>query len=1656
MTGSIQSRFRRSLLAIAGLAAALLGLCSAGAQAEEPLNPYIVVLEDSVNHPGRVAQRHAVNRDADLSHIYKTAIEGYAAEMTPVDMRAVREDPNVAYVEPDRPVEAFAQEVGTGVKRIYAASNATLDIDGVDDVQVDADVAIIDTGIDFDHPDLRVVARTRCSGSFEGPHTCTDNTGDDGDGHGTHVAGIVGAVDNDIGVVGVAPGARLWAVKVLDNEGHGSTSDVIAGVDWVTAHAGQIEVANMSLGGPGSSPSEEAAIEASVAAGVVYVVAAGNEQDNAANYSPAGFDDVITVSGVSDFDGLPGSLLGYQQCFDTGAKYPQADIDDTLYWSSNWGSVVDIAAPSTCIRSTYKNASYHILTGTSMASPHVAGAAAILVSKDNPSNYGDVSAIKAQLLGEGNYLWTQDWNGVNHDAEDSVKEPLLDVSDTSVFKVSNPGNLSSIGAVSDETYDLDVFARGADGKVWRKAYRSTLWGNWSNFSLNAGESIIGAPAMISRRDGSTDLFAKNNYGAIVFRNKWQETWSSWYPIYPPDNKAILDSPAATARPDIYDGLTLVVRGHDGNIYLKNHYASIPGEWSPWENLGSPPPGTASSPSITMFAKEFLYLMVRGQDGAIWTKAWSNKTLQWSGWVNLGYGFTSAPAVGVSRSGDKVFLFARKEDNRLWMRKAVKGELGWSAWEKLGEGYVASDPTVTSRESDGVSVFITRSDQRVYEKRFLYGGWTEWMSIDDGCPPGKCDWHSGGPGTGQALGNVETSHLAAITPDSEAAVYSGEEEGIEIDEPSLSLQGELDSALLDGKGHYVVDVADVDGDDGSDLITVKDDGEVMVAPGFGEVGFAEATETGISLPPVMNNTGNNEPIAVADVTGDGFDDLVVFTGPSSGTGTVKVFKGQLDGKFNSTPVSSLALDSALRDGEGEYFVDVADVDGDERADLVSMDTGTGKEIFKGQADGTFVASTAGSTVVPNPALDDGEGAEPIGLGDVNADGRADLVTFEGTRIRMREGQTSASFGTMKTPYMGERNSSMLDGAGEEFIGLLDVNADGRDDVVSSTAGDLLVYEAQADGTFADPVTSEGDITPVSASASGHEFATEHPLLRRSGCSATGCMLPLAPATDSDVDGDRRADLITLDPKGSASVYRATASGYEQTPTVSLTEKLNPALRDGAGYYAIDTADVDGDARADLVAARDDGRVFVHRGQANRTFATAIDTGIVVPATMNLAGQNEPVAVADATGDGRGDLIVLTGSALALYAGQADGSFATTPVTSLSGVINSALPDRSGDYLLDAADVNADGLADLVSVTTGGTLRVFKGQSSGQFAAAVNSPYFDSALADGKGAEPIGVADVDGDRFADLLALSGSELQLFRGQSDAKFATPIKANVWAVDSDLFDDEGEELIGLLDQTRDGLADLVSIDAQNNLRVYRADGTGKLTNTVMQTGSMTAAGLELLAKRPLARRASCDLRGCEPGTINPDFPADHDPSRWVKAGFEGIGGAPGSFTCTPYSYGQGSACGVGTAASAWKLLSNTATAATCTASQTWSVFKDLSMVTKSTVTGSNCSFWFTLTEPYPRGRVCARVNASTGAPEEFWLRQEPMGLAAGESFGKFEGELQAANARMKALDVDYDNAHLMWSGTTELFHDGTFVSTQPLWLHSYAGEPCGWPEFG
>ena len=367
-------------------------------------------------------------------HAYRHALKGFSATLNKGQRKQLLADPAVASIVPDERIELAAQSVPTGVSRVYGRESDLAAIDGNDE-RIDADVAIVDTGIAL-HPDLNVVGGYDCS-------TADPTAWQDRQSHGTHVAGIVGALDNDIGVVGVAPGVRLWAVKILNDSGYGYVSWYVCGLDWILAQRDPgdasrplIEAVNMSVGKAGEddhdcgntipSPMHQAVCRV-VAGGIPIAVAAMNESTVASKFEPASYNEVITVSALADTDGLPGGLGG-PACYSWGSY----DRDDSFADFSDYGADIDLIAPGKCIRSTLPGG-YGLMSGTSMATPLVTGAIALYRSTHPNATPAEVRTV---LRGLGNQGWR---TGTD---PDSTHEPLLDVQrigGLGDFDVSLPG-----------------------------------------------------------------------------------------------------------------------------------------------------------------------------------------------------------------------------------------------------------------------------------------------------------------------------------------------------------------------------------------------------------------------------------------------------------------------------------------------------------------------------------------------------------------------------------------------------------------------------------------------------------------------------------------------------------------------------------------------------------------------------------------------------------------------------------------------------------------------------------------------------------------------------------------------------------------------------------------------------------------------------------------------------------------------------------------------------------------------------------------------------------------------------------------------------------------------------------------------------------------
>ena len=380
---------------------------------------YIVLLDPTAD-TASVITRHGKREGVKADRRFDRAVRAFSAKLDAGQRKALRSDPSVVAVVPDEVIGITAQTTPTGVSRVGARLSATANIDNVDE-RVPADVAIVDTGVAM-HPDLNVVGGVNCS-------TSDRSAWQDQNGHGTHVAGTVAAIDNTTGVVGVAPGARIWAVRILNADGYGLLSWYVCGLDWILAQRDpldaslpRIEAVNMSVAKTGSDDRNcgltnkdvlHQAICRLYKGGITVVAAAANESGSAAGYVPAAYNEVITVSALADTDGKSGGLGG-NRCFSWGTY----DVDDTFADFSNFGSDVDIIAPGKCIWSTIRGPSYGYSSGTSMAAPAVTGAVA-LYKASRPR--ATPSEVRSSLRYLGNFSWKTSTD------PDSFHEPLLDV-----------------------------------------------------------------------------------------------------------------------------------------------------------------------------------------------------------------------------------------------------------------------------------------------------------------------------------------------------------------------------------------------------------------------------------------------------------------------------------------------------------------------------------------------------------------------------------------------------------------------------------------------------------------------------------------------------------------------------------------------------------------------------------------------------------------------------------------------------------------------------------------------------------------------------------------------------------------------------------------------------------------------------------------------------------------------------------------------------------------------------------------------------------------------------------------------------------------------------------------------------------------------------
>ncbi len=447
------------------IAVALVSLIwVAGAQAQSQAKTRVIITFDGA--PTAVDVGKVALAGGEVTHRFDI-VPAVAAEVPASAVSRLRRDARVVAVEEDHQVRALDSELDNswGVKRIGAGlvhpSNEGAGVK----------VAVIDTGIDYTHPDL--------DANYAGGYDFVNGDADpmDDQGHGTMVSGVIAAEDNGSGVVGVAPHARLYALKVLDATGSGWESNVIAGVDWARTHG--IQVVNMSLGSSGASSAFQTAIANAYNAGVVLVAAAGNSGTCAGSGDtvsyPARFSQVIAVAATDSSDARP--------CF------------------SSTGPAVALAAPGVSVTMPSRGGGYASASGTSFSSPHVAGTAALVIASGVSGN----AAVRQRLQSTADDLGTagrDSWYGyglVDADEAAGTSPPPV-AHDVAVTGVSAPGSVTQGSTV---TVGVAVANQGTASETF-------------SVTLSDGGSTIGSSSVTLVAAGSTTVsFSWNTSGAAT-------------------------------------------------------------------------------------------------------------------------------------------------------------------------------------------------------------------------------------------------------------------------------------------------------------------------------------------------------------------------------------------------------------------------------------------------------------------------------------------------------------------------------------------------------------------------------------------------------------------------------------------------------------------------------------------------------------------------------------------------------------------------------------------------------------------------------------------------------------------------------------------------------------------------------------------------------------------------------------------------------------------------------------------------------------------------------------------------------------------------------------------------------------------------------------
>ncbi|GIH03857.1 hypothetical protein Rhe02_19240 [Rhizocola hellebori] len=663
------------------------GQIRAAGTADVVADSYLVAFKDTVakERVSAKASELAARFHGRTGHLFHTAVRGFAVSMSQRDAKRLAADPSVAYVQQNgiyRVADTQSPAPSWGLDRIdqrnLPLNNAYTHPTFASGVKA----YVIDTGIRLTHTDFGGRA-------VSGVDEIDGGTADDANGHGTHVAATIGG-----STFGVAKGVTLVAVRVLDASGSGTTADVIAGIDWVTEdhQPGELAVANMSLGGAADSLLD-AAVKRSIDDGIVYGVAAGNNNRDACQGSPARVPAAITVGATT--------------------------IGDARASFSNFGSCVDIFAPGAGITSAWNgsDSDARTISGTSMATPHVVGAAAIALAQ-NPS---------LEPFNVRDFLVELATGGVVTDRGSGSPDKLL---------FCCPVSVTSTTVTPNADGRLTMFAADSGHSVWTRtqlAPGSGTWSNWTRFAT-ALSTIVAK----TNGNGLIEVFGADETGRVWHR--WQAapnsaSWSTWEVFA----TALSDAPSAMAVAAAANGgLTFFALDDIGRIwgrvqYIGSNGSNGGGSWSPWGQLD----GTLSAITAQTNGNGLIELFGVAPDGLVYHR-WElvHNTGSWAPWEYFGASLPLPSTISATVvPNGPVVVFGTDSSARIWGRLAYIGPNGsngggsWSPWGQL-DGALTGITAITGPDRRNELFGVDGWGKLFHRKELapISGSWSPWESV----------------------------------------------------------------------------------------------------------------------------------------------------------------------------------------------------------------------------------------------------------------------------------------------------------------------------------------------------------------------------------------------------------------------------------------------------------------------------------------------------------------------------------------------------------------------------------------------------------------------------------------------------------------------------------------------------------------------------------------------------------------------------------------------------------------------------------------------------------------------------------------------------------------------------------------------------------------